>query len=174
MKTKKLDTKYTAAELADSFVFRNTLTFKQKEEAREQLAEARKKLKSHVSEQERVYASVLQLRYQMEDYANSIKFDKNLSFAFFLRSYIKLNYKVNKDFANDISIDETELSQILNKHRAPSEKTIIRLELHSNNIIPALNWFKLLEKEKVYELQTDTSLRDKEQKHVKNRLKVYN
>ena len=140
MKAKKLNTKYTPSELADSFVFRNSLTDKQKEESRNQLTEARKKNRLHVTERETLHARVLQLRYQMEDYAKSSQFNEHLSFAYFLRNYIKLKYKVNKDFAKDINIDETELSLILNKHRYPSEKTIIRLELHSNKMISALNY----------------------------------
>ena len=81
-----------------------------------------------------------------------------------------MKYKANKLFAKDIDIDETELSQILNSHRHPSEKTIIRLEIHSNKTIPALSWYKLLEKEKEYELENDMEIREKEVKHVKNKL----
>jgi len=170
MKTEKLNKKYTPSELADAFVFRNTLTDKQKEEARKQLAEARKKVKEKTTDTQKLYARILQLRYQMEDYAKSSTYDEKQNFASFLRTYIKLNYKINKEFADDIHINETELSQILNKHRDPSENIIIRLELHSNNVIPAVSWFKLLEKEKLYELETDTSLREQEEKYVKRRL----
>ena len=80
--------------------------------------------------------------------------------------------KKNKDFASDIDIDETELSQILNQHRKPREKIIIRLELHSNKTIPAITWFRLLEKEKEHEILTDNSLRRTESRHVKNRLQL--
>lgn len=172
MKTTKLTNKYSAAELADAFVFRNKLTKSQKKQADNQLAEARKKLRLKVSEQQKLHALVLQLRYRIEDYANSSIYDKNLNFSYFLRSYIQLQYPTNKDFARDINLNETELSQILNNHRAPSENTIIRLELHSNHIINAVNWYKLLEKTKIHELQTDTALRKREEKFVKRRLQV--
>jgi len=170
MKTEKLTKKYTAKELAGSFVFRNTLTAQQTEEAGNQLAEARKKAKKQHTPQDILYAGVLQLRYQIEEYTESTRYNAQLSFGYFLRAYIKLNYKNNKDFAKDIHLDETELSQILNGHRDPSEKTLIRLELHSGNVLPALYWFKLLEKEKEYELETDNVLREREEKYVKNRL----
>ncbi len=172
MKTNKLNKKYTPSELAESFVFRNTLTDKQKAEAKKQLAEARTKVRKNTTEETKLLASVLQLRYQMEDYASSSTYDSNLTFAYFLRSYIKLKYTINKKFASDINIDETELSQLLNKHRYPSEKTIIRLEIHSNKTIPALSWYKLLEKEKEYELQNDMVMREKEVKYVKNKLRI--
>lgn len=170
MKSKKLTAKYTAEELADSFVFRNTLTAGQKEAADRQLAEARKKIKQEITADEALYAGVLQLHYQIEDYTNSTQYKEHLSLAYFLRAYIKLSYKTNKDFAKDIHLDETELSQILNGHRAPSEKTMIRLEIHSGKLIPAVSWYKLLEKEKEYELETDNVLREQEEKYVKNRL----
>lgn len=170
MKAEKLNKKYTANELAGSFVFRNTLTARQTEDAGKQLAEARKNVKKQSTPEDVLYAGVLQLRYQIEDYTASTQYKEQLSFAYFLRAYIKLSYKNNKDFARDIHIDETELSQILNGHRDPSEKTLIRIELHSGNMLPALYWFRLLEKEKEYELETDNTLREREEKYVKNRL----
>lgn len=170
MKTEKLNKKYTAKELADSFVFRSTLTAAQTEEAAKQLSKARKDLQKQHTSEDMLYANVLQLRYKIEDYTNSTEYNAHLSFAYFLRAYIKLSYKNNKDFAKDIHMDETELSQILNGHRDPSEKTLIRIELHSGNMLPALYWFRLLEKEKEYELETDNVLREREEKYVKNRL----
>jgi transcriptional regulator with XRE-family HTH domain len=172
MKTNKLTKKYKASELADSFVFRSTLNDKQKTEGRTQLAKAREKVRKNITPGQKLLAGVLQLKYQMEDYGKSSIYDKNLSFAYFLRQYIKLKYTANKQFALDINIDETELSQLLNNHRSPSEKTIIRLEIHSNKTIPALSWYKLIEKEKEYELQNNTEVREKETKYVKNKLGV--
>ncbi len=170
MKISKLKEKYTSEELADAFVFRNKLSEKESEEAAIQLAEARQKIKDKLTEKQKLYAQVLQLRFLMEDYLNSNQYDKNLTLAHFLRKYIRLNYKTNKTFANDIQLDATELSQILNHHRPPSEKTIIRFELHSNNAIPAINWYRLLEKEKEFQLQNNVKIREKENKFVKNKL----
>jgi len=81
-----------------------------------------------------------------------------------------LRYKINKHFAEDIHIEETELSQILNNHRAPSEKTIVRIGLQSG--IPALYWYKLIEKQKEHALETDLLLHESEAKYVKNKLDV--
>lgn len=172
MKTNKLNKKYSASELADSFVFRSTLKPKQKAEGKTELAKARAKVRKNLTVGQKLLAGVLQLKYQMEDYGRSSVYDKSLSFAYFLRQYIKLKYKANKQFALDINIDETELSQILNNHRSPSEKTIIRLEIHSNKTIPALSWYKLLEKEKEHDLQNNMEVREKETKYVKNKLAV--
>ncbi len=173
MKFKEIKENYDANEIAKSFVFRPNLNKKQKEKADQELAISRAKNKLTISDAQKVYASLLQLRFLMEDYIKSGSYDENLSFAYFLRNYIKLKYKVNKDFAKDIQLDETELSSILNKRRTPSDKTIIRLELHSNNVISAISWFKVLEKEKEHQFSTDKDIRKQEEKNVKNRL-VFN
>ena len=47
---------------------------------------------------------------------------------------------------------------------------MILLELHSNNIIPAIDWFKLLEKEKGHQIKTDASLRKRESQYVSGKL----
>lgn len=172
MKTNKLINKYTPKELADAFVFRTKLSAKKKVQANKQLNGMRKKVQAKSTPEQELLARLLQLKYQMEDYSNNAPYDVNRSFGFFLREYLKFLNMRNKDFASDIGIDETELSQVLNRHRKPSEKVIIRLEIHSNKIIPAIIWFKLLEKEKEYEILTDSKIRTVERKHVKNKLQL--
>jgi plasmid maintenance system antidote protein VapI len=88
----------------------------------------------------------------MEDYIKTDEFVKELHFGFFLKEYIARLDKKNKDFAQEINMDPSELSQVINKHRSPSDKLIIRLDIHSNKNFPALMWLRLIEKEKAYEL----------------------
>jgi hypothetical protein len=168
MKTKKNN--YNLNELADAVVFKNTLSVEEVKNASSQLAEARKKNREIFTENQKLYAKVLQLRFLMEDYAKSEVYIDDLSFASFLKKYIRLNYKINKNFANDINLKEAELSLILNRHRLPNEKIIVRLELHSNNTIPAISWYRVLEKEKEHELQANIEFKQKQNKFVKNRL----
>lgn len=172
MKKSKLNTKYTEKELAESFVFRNELTPAQKAESDLRLTELRKKNQSPLTPEQILLAELLQLKYQIEDYLHNPTYDTERSFGFFLRGYLKTLNKKNKEFATDIDIAETELSQILNKHRKPSEKVIIRLEIHSNQIIPAITWFRLLEKEKEHEILTNLDLRKRERSHVRNILNI--
>ncbi|MEX1190403.1 MAG: hypothetical protein WED10_04105 [Brumimicrobium sp.] len=172
MKNKKLNEKYTDKELAESFVFRNDLSPKEKEQADIDLKEMRNKLRDKLTPEKRLLTHLLQLKYQIEDYLKSPNYDSKLSFSFFLRKYLEILNKKNKEFARDISVAETELSQILNQHRKPSEKIIIRLEIHSNKIIPAITWYRLLEKQRAYEILTDKKLRVRERSHVSNILKV--
>ena len=62
------------------------------------------------------------------------------------------------------------MSQVINKRRKPTEKLIFRLEIHSNKNFPALMWFRLLEKDRAYELKHNKDIIDSEKKHVKEKL----
>lgn len=164
--------KYTSEELAEAFVFPITLTPAQKKEAAKQLAAARKKTQKEMSDTVRLSLKIFQLKFQLEDYLQNKEFNRDLTFGHFLKQYIDLLQVKRKEFADDISIDETLLSQFINRHRMPPDYIAIRLEIHSNNTIPATYWFKLVEKQKEYELRTDKELRKKENKFVHRRLAI--
>ena len=172
MKSEKLKNRYSKKELVESFVFRSELTKAQKKSADEELREMRKKLKTAHTSEVKIVSNLLQLKFQIEDYLNNPGYDNELTFGHFLKDYLRSLNKKNKDFANDIAISEAELSQILNKHRDPSEKIMIRLELHSNQTIPATIWYKLLEKEKEHKLATNLQMRLEVKNNVKNILYV--
>ena len=126
----------------------------------------RAQIKESYSPDQVLLANLLQLKFKLEDYLNQEVFNETQSFGFYLRSYLHILGKKNNIFANEIDINVTELSQILNKHRNPSEKVLIRIELHSNGIFPAILWHRLIEKEKEHELLTNLSLRVRERSHV--------
>ena len=173
MKNSKLKEKYSDIELASNFVFRNNLSAIQKASSDLEMNKMRNNLLVSLSPNQLLLTQLLQLRYQIESYLDNPDYDVQQSFSFYLKSYLNFLNKKNKQFAQDIDIAETELSQILNQHRKPSEKLFIRLEIHSNKIIPAIAWFKLSEREKEYEIMTNNSLRVKELNHVKNKLSFY-
>ena len=93
-------------------------------------------------------------------------------FGFFLQEYIDRTQKKNKEFASDISINYTELSQVINQKRRPSEKMILRLHIHSNQLFPASLWFSIVEKERRAELEKNASLIKEQRSFVKNKLKI--
>jgi plasmid maintenance system antidote protein VapI len=106
----------------------------------------------------------------MEDYLKSEHYDEGFSFAYFLRQYIKRLDKKDNEFAFELNIKPTVLSQLVNKHRDPSLKIIMRLEAHSNKIFPAIMWFNLFTKEKALEFMKNNNLRRDEGKQVRKRL----
>src|SRR5688500_13537136 len=107
MNYKKLSKKFTPEELADAFVFPVKLTAKQKKEAAEQLAAARKRTQAAISDEARLGLRVFHLKFRIEDYLKQEAFDPELTFGSFLKKYVELLEKKRKDFAEEISIDET-------------------------------------------------------------------
>lgn len=137
-----------------------------------EFAEVRRRAESEKSDDERLFAKVLQLKFQMEDYVKSDKLDEQMTFGYFLKQYIEASGRKNNEFAEDIDVNPTELSQIINKHRDPSSKIIMRLEAHSNGIILAFYWHCIYSKDKTLELISNDRLRMEEGKRVKRRLEL--
>ena len=172
MKTKKLSQQHSSEDLADAIIYPVTLTLAQKKEAAKQLAAARKISQKEITENDRISLQLFQLKFQLEDYIENKEFNPDLTFGHFLKQYVNLLQVKRKDFADQISIDETLLSQFINMHRMPPEYIAIRLEIHSNNTIPATYWFKLVGKQREHELKTDKKIRIKENKFVHRKLAV--
>lgn len=159
---KKLFEQYTPEELAESFVFPVKLTKKQRE--------ARQKIRAELTPQQKMQMDMVMLKLRMDDALKVKGFNREHSFGNFLRQYIKIIGLKHKTFAAEISITPAELSQLINGHRNPNEIILIRLEIHSGKLFPAITWYKLLEKEREHVLRTDTVLRKKERKNVKHSL----
>ncbi|MDR2237322.1 MAG: helix-turn-helix transcriptional regulator [Chryseobacterium sp.] len=163
--------KFTGEELADAFVFPadDVLSGKDKKEE-EDFWVARRNQFENRTHRQKMYSGLLQLKFQLEDYINSSQYVEALSFGFFLNEYVSRQDKKDKDFAVEVDVKPAVLSQYINNHRKPTDEFIIRLELHSNGMIPAISWFKVIQKDKEHEIMTNQKLRDQESKHVKNRL----
>lgn len=148
------------------------LTKAQQAEAAGQLAEARRISRLQQTDEDKLAANLLQLRFRLEDYLGDKIFSTDKTFGYYLACYIDIIQKKRNEFASDIDIHETLLSQLINNRRSPSENILIRLELHSNNTIPASYWYRLVEKEKEYYIQTSRKIRAQEKKFVKNKIKI--
>ncbi len=163
--------KFSNKELAEAFVFpsKPPVTSKEKQEEAEFFQERRRKFANRTPQQQ-IYDKLLQLKFQLEDYISSNQYQDVLNFSYFLNEYVNRQDKKDKDFAAEIDIKPAVLSQYLNNYRKPPEKIVFRLELHSNGMIPAVAWYKLLQKDKEHEIMTDSTIRKEESKHIKNRL----
>ncbi|MGF6846061.1 gamma-glutamylcyclotransferase (GGCT)/AIG2-like uncharacterized protein YtfP [Chitinophaga sp. W3I9] len=173
MRQKKSRNEKSPDELASSFVFPVKLSEKQRKEAAVQLAMARGKRRAAATDKDKLISGLLSLRFQLEDYINGNTFNPDLSFGYFLGEYVGLLEKKRKVFAEEISIDETLLSQLINLKRDPPDYVTVRLELHSNRAIPADYWYRLVEKKKEHFIKTDKSIRKKEKQFVQNKLNVH-
>jgi hypothetical protein len=168
MNLKKLLKEYSPADIADAMVLPVKLTAKQQQEASRQLVERRAAMTS----EEKLQLDLMRLKLRLEDYITGDTYNPEFTFGYFLEQYLLLINKKKKEFAKEIQIHETVLSNMINKRREPNEAIIIRLELHSNNAIPAIDWFKLVEKEKEHIILTDTTLRKRESQYVTGRLMI--
>ncbi|WP_207422836.1 hypothetical protein [Desertivirga brevis] len=153
-------------EIAEAFIIPQTISDEDKKLADAELNEKRKARRKQLSDEDRLKNKLLQLKFQLEDYLSSDKFDPRFRFSYFLEQYIQVLNKKKKDFALDVNVSEYQLSHYLNNRREPNESFIIRLEIHSNKFIPALQWFKLIEKEKEHDLISNQELRKLEAPHV--------
>lgn len=162
----------TDAEVTDAYVFPQVLNKKRQAEANVQLAKARLRSRAKMTVENKLGLKLMQLRLQMEEYVNTVDFEIEKTFGYYLKEYLHLiNIKRNV-FARDISIHETLLSQLINNKRSPNESIMIRLELHSNNTFPATVWHRIAEKGKGHAIETDKKLRQRERTKVKRRIVV--
>ena len=164
MSYKKLSQKYTPQELAQAFVFPTKLSPRKQREADRQLTEALKNSREKMTKEERLAGSLMGLKFRMEDYFKSDAIISEYFFGYFLKEYINLLERKRREFALEIGIDETMLSQLINRHRMPPEYIPIRLELHSNNSIPAEYWLKVTEKDREKEMLSNKAAMMKKQR----------
>ncbi len=165
MKTQK---KHTSDVPADSHILPSKLSQEQQEEADKEFSTFRLNRLKHMSEREKLYSRILQIKYTMEDYFRSNTYDAKYSFSHFLREYIHSINKKDNEFSKEISLHVTRLSRILNNKEEPNKTIFVRLEIHSNNWIPALYWYRVLEKKRELEIINDKSIRTSERKRVKS------
>ncbi|HEX3935048.1 MAG TPA: hypothetical protein VHW43_10250 [Puia sp.] len=164
MSYKKLLKEYTPKELAEAFIFPVKLSPKNQKEADQQLAEALKKSRQAMTKDERLAGSLMGMKFRMEDYFRSNKAKSEYSFGYFLKEYIDLLGKKRREFAAEIGIDETLLSQLINRHRMPPYYLPIRLEIHSNNSILAEYWLRIMDKDREREMLSNKAVMMKKEK----------
>ena len=158
--------KYTPEELAEGFVFPVKLTKKQQQESDLALKEELARRRSEYSPEFKREMRLLQLKFQLQDYLKGMRYDKQKNFSYFLRQYLQCIDKRSSEFAAEIDILPSELSQYLNNHRKPPKHIMVRLELHSQNTIPASDWYRVVEMETLHELATDKAIRKEQKPHV--------
>jgi hypothetical protein len=167
MKTQK---KHSASELAESYVFPDVVSETEREDILQAFRNFRKIRSQEQTAESKFKNRLLQLKFLMEDYIASPKFEARYDFAYFLDQYIsrlEINYT---DFAKDIDVGLSTISQIIGKHRKPTDKIIFRIYIHSNKNFPVYLWYRLLEKERMFELENNRSIIENESKYVKHSL----
>lgn len=162
--------KHTPKEIAESLVFPGNYTKKKQAGLLDDFRAIRKQISGKQTPGKKLKSQLLQLKFSIEDFLQSRNPGRELYFGYFLKEYIFRIDRNSKEFAMEIDVNPTELSQIINRHRKPTDKLIYRLDIHSNKIFPATIWFAVLEKERAFELSQNKSIIDNERVHVKHKL----
>ena len=155
-------------DIADSFVLPHGLRKADKDKADAELIVVLNKKRSLLNDDQKLEFSMLQFKFQLEDYIKSNNYSEGFTFGYFLNSYLSLLNKKSTDFAIEIGLTESALSSWLNNQKTPDTEIFVRLEIHSNYNIPAVNWLKLVEKGIEHNLISNSSLRQTQKAHVKN------
>ena len=100
-------------------------------------------------------------------YVTASDFSKQKSFGNFLKQYLKVVRRKQKELAEEIDIHPSRLNRIIKGKEKIGKSIAYRLERHSGEIIPAIFWWKLMQKEVEKEILTEEEERKKERKHVK-------
>lgn len=169
---KKLSKKYTDEEIAESFVFNETLSPSEQQAVDEEFRKIRLERLQNMSAQERLVANLLQFKYQIKMYLEGDEYSDAFDFANQLRKYIKITQRNNNQIAGDLDIHPTKLSRILHGRENPNIELMYRLEKHSSNEIPTYYWWRLYARELEHRIKTDLKKKMEEAGKVKNPLEI--
>lgn len=158
-------------EIAESFVFRSSMSIEEQEQAHKEFRKLRFERLKQMSDEQILQSELMRMRLLIKDYFQQPSYLESFSFASQLKTYIDLLKKTRTQFAADIGIHKTRLSRILNDKENPNIELMYRLEHHSNNMIPATYWYRLHSRKLEDDIRNDEQKRLEEYKNVKNRLK---
>ena len=165
---KDLKKKYSKKELAENFYVSKQMTPKEKKQSNKEIWNLRKESLEELSPEDKIYSGLLRLKYQIKNYTDKSFYDESKSVATYLREYMSILNKKQKDLSIDLAIHKTRLSRILNNREKISLQLAYRLEIHSGDLIPAILWWKLVQKKVEKEIREDKKERKKEKRNVKN------
>jgi transcriptional regulator with XRE-family HTH domain len=169
---KELKKKYTDEEIAEGFVFNETLSAGEQAAVNEEFLKIRLERLKSMGAQERLMANLLQFKYSIKMYLEKDEYHEAYTFAKQLRKYIKLTNRNNKQVASELDVHPTKLSRILNNRENPNIELMYRLEKHSSNEIPTHYWWRLYARELEHKIKTDLKKKRDEASKVTNPLEV--
>ena len=168
---RKLSQKYTDEEIAESFILPLNLTEKEQKEMHDAMRDLRKNQRAAMTEQEKMYSALMQLKYQIVNSTDQ-EYDPENSFSKYLMRYMAVVKKTQKEMAKDIGMTSKALSEILTNAKEPNQGVFFRLENHSGSLIPALLWWKLIIRKQEHEITKDKQKRKEEYAKVKNSVRI--
>ena len=168
---KKLKEKYTDEEIAESFMIPATLTEEEQKASDEELKKMRFHLLKNRTEKQGLMSEITRLRINIKTYLEQETYSPSFGFGKILEEYIGLLKRSKKEFSEDIDMDYTKLCRIINEKEEPDISLIYRLESHSDELIPALYWWKLMVRKQEHMIESDRDKKRTEGLRVKNKLR---
>lgn len=162
-----LQKQYSKEELAEAFVFPPDVSESEKAKIDQEFWELRKRRLINRSTHEKMLAGLLRFKYELEDYVLNSNYDPDKGVPYFLSDYLNITNKQQGELAEDIAIHKTRMSRIMNGKERLSLPITYRLERHSGDTIPAILWWKLVQKEVEQEIKENIEERQKEKNKVK-------
>lgn len=98
------------------------------------LMQARLERMKMLPKEQIIQAKLIQLKLRMENYLKEPVHKEHDHFSQFLKSYVDILYGKRSEFANDINAKPVFLSQVINRHREPSEELMMKLMIHSEKV----------------------------------------
>lgn len=163
----KLREQYTDEEIADSMLIPEDLSEEEEESLRKEFVRLRMQRRQEMSEKDKILSGLLSIKYQISSYVSSRDFSEEKSFGSFVEKYMEIIDRKQKDLAEEIDIHPSRLNRIIKGKEKIGKSIAYRLETHSGEIIPAIFWWKLMQKEVEQEILTEKQERELERKHVK-------
>ena len=148
------------------------LTDSEKSKADSELRTLRLNSLKNISENQKVYADLISLKYSILDYLEIGIFSKNYLFSEFLKKYVSITNTTRRKLAENLGIHETKFSKIINNKENPGLGFLYRIEEHSNSLFPASLLWQLVAKKMLIEIDSNTVEKKKQSKLVKNKLKL--
>lgn len=167
-----LSKQYDDDELAESFVFPSQLEGEEKEAAHTEFLKLRMELLKNMTSEEIMFGELTRMKLLQNDYFKSDSYDTGMSFTAQLKDYMRITRKSQAELCTDIGIEKTKLSKLVNGKIRPNAELMFRLEKHSQNTVPALNWYRVYLKDLEQELKENTELKQAQYKFVKSSINL--
>lgn len=112
------------------------------------------------------------LRWQIDKYLQHNVFRQQLTFGHFLKEYILCLGRTAQDIASEINVPFRQLEALMNDEEVPDESILHRLEVHSNHLIVAQQWNRVIVGRKKKRFTSDPYLLEVARTAVKNPVTV--
>ena len=123
-----------------------------------------------MDEHEKLHCELIRLKINMEDYLTETRYLPEYSFHQCLERYLTILGKKPIEFARQISMTPKKLNPILTGEASPNLALAYRLERHSGDLIGAMLWWKLQNREVESGINSNHTLRELEGSKVHFRL----